>query len=457
MSQPHSSSVEPGVSQRAWCLLECVGVWLWGQQVGTLRRLGSHHFHAFEYTPQWLASGPTLSPLVADEQRWLVVGDRLPWATYHGLPGFLADALPDEFGLRLIDARLEALGADVERITSLDRLALLGSGAMGALEFRSHLKPQSLSQSSSLSGPLDVASLVNASRVVSMGVPSDGVASVEDMDRLAQVGISAGGQRAKAVVAWNPDTGEVRADQGAGLPAGFSHWLLKLDGVLPMAKDGALELGPSLGWGRVEYAYFLMAREAGVAISECRLLEEQGRAHFLTRRFDRDGDEKIHQASLCGLSHLDYRLVATHEYDQLLDACVRLGLPASDLMEVFRRMAFNVLARNNDDHTKNFGFLLRPGQGWALAPAYDITYANNPASKWVSQHLMGVNGKFKDIARSDMLAVGARAGLDEVEMRRVLEQVASAIHRWPRFAHEAGVMSELRDEISAAHQGVALT
>jgi serine/threonine-protein kinase HipA len=252
---------------------------------------------------------------------------------------------------------------------------------------------------------------------------------------IIEVGTSAGGARAKAVIAWNPATEEIRAGQLAA-PPGFEHWLLKFDG---MGKDN--DLGASNEYGRIEYAYHLMARHAGIAMTDCRLLNENGRAHFMTRRFDRDdGDVRHHIQTLCAMSHVDYKKIGANSYAQLFDTAKRLKLPYSDLEEIFRRMAFNVMGRNCDDHSKNFSFRLKRGSAWELAPAYDVTFAHSPGSKWTHQHLMSVNGKFHDFTEDDLLEVANRFGIGTAP--RVLDRVRTAIRAWPKFAGQAGVSTQ---------------
>jgi serine/threonine-protein kinase HipA len=246
------------------------------------------------------------------------------------------------------------------------------------------------------------------------------------------------------VVAWNPETGELRSGQ-FDAAAGFEHWLLKFDGV---GQD--LELGAGADYGRIEYAYHLMARAAGIAMSPCRLLEENGRAHFMTRRFDRDGDRKHHVQSLCAMQHLDYNQRATHAYEQLFLVVQQLGLGDEALTEVFRRMAFNVMARNCDDHTKNHAFLLEQGGRWRLAPAFDVTHAHNPRGEWTYQHLMGVNGKFDRITREDLMAVARRFGV--VGAREALARVREAVGQWPAFADAAGVPAPATQAIAGDHR-----
>jgi serine/threonine-protein kinase HipA len=249
---------------------------------------------------------------------------------------------------------------------------------------------------------------------------------------IIEVSTSAGGARAKAVIAWNPKTEEIRSGQ-LEVPPGFEHWLLKFDG---MGKD--LDRGASRAYGRIEYAYHLMATAAGIHMSECRLLQENGRAHFMTRRFDReDGNVRHHIQTLCAIAHLDYKKKGANSYAQLFDTMVRLGLPYEQKEEAFRRMVFNVMARNCDDHTKNFAFRLRQGHLWELTPAYDVTFAHSPKSEWTSQHLMSVNGRFKDFREDDLLVEADRFAVGTAP--RVIDQVRQAVLAWPSFAARAGV------------------
>jgi serine/threonine-protein kinase HipA len=258
------------------------------------------------------------------------------------------------------------------------------------------------------------------------------------------VGTSAGGARAKAVVAWNPQTNEIISGQ-LDAPPGFEHWLLKFDG---MGVD--TELGATRDYGRIEYAYHLMAQQAGLNMTQCRLLKENGRAHFMTRRFDReDGLVRHHMQTLCAMSHLDYKKKGVNSYSQLFQTISELGLPYKDTEEAFRRMAFNVLARNCDDHTKNFSFRLRQGHAWELAPAYDVTFAHNPNGEWTHQHLMSVNGKFKDFTAADLLAEASRFGIGTA--RRVLGEVQGAIKGWWKFAESAGVTTAVAADIGECH------
>lgn len=417
-----------------------VEVRIWRKSVGAVALDPALGYYAFEYQPAFLRSGIELSPLMmplAAGAEPFVFAD-LPDLTYRRLPGMLADALPDDFGNTLIDAWMAREGVNTSQITSLDRLAYMGRRGMGALEFKPLRGPKPAKSTTAI----QLSALVeSARRAVEGGLDTDAQAEAA-LAQIIQVGTSAGGARAKAVVAWHPTTNEIRAGQ-FDVQAGFEHWLIKFDGV------GIDErLGVSRDYGRIEQAYHLMARAAGITMSPCRLLEENGRAHFMTKRFDRDGNTRHHLQTLCGLAHLDYRQKATHDVSQLLLAIDRLGLGYTALEEAFRRTAFNVMAANCDDHTKNVSFLLREGGTWELAPAYDVTHAYKPTGEWTHQHLTSVNGKFADISRDDLLAVADRFAVGTAP--RVLQQVGDAVASWPDFAAQARVsateVTRVRDD-----------
>jgi serine/threonine-protein kinase HipA len=408
--------------------VHAIEVRIWGQTVGAVAldpRLG---YYAFEYDPRFVASGIDLSPLtmpLAKAREPFIFTD-LPEASFKRLPALLADALPDDFGNSLIDAWMASKGVAKSAITPLDRLAYMGKRGMGALEFRPTRGPNVASQTA-----IKLSKLVDSARQAVHGEIDTDTHAKAALAQIIQVGTSAGGARAKAAIAWNPATNEIRAGQ-FDVEEGFEHWLLKFDG---MGKDN--ELGASQDYGRIEYAYSLMAREAGITMMPCHLLMENGRAHFMTRRFDRDGNRKHHMQTLCAMAHLDYKQKATHDYSQLFLTIVQLGLGHAALTEAFRRMVFNIMAANCDDHSKNFSFLLRQGGQWELAPAYDVTHAYNPQGEWTYQHLMGVGGRFSAITQGDCLTIADRFGIGPA--KQVIREVKSAIARWPEFAEAAGV------------------
>lgn len=420
--------------------VQAIEVRIWGNTVGAVALAPNLGYYAFEYDSRFVKSGIELAPLTMPltEAREPFVFVDLPELSFKRLPAMLADALPDDFGNALIDAWMAGKGIDKERVTPLDRLAYMGKRGMGALEFRPARTPAIAGSTA-----IKLSRLVESARQAVHGeLGSDQLAKAA-LAQIIQVGTSAGGARAKAAIAWNPTTDEIRPGQ-FDVESGFEHWLLKFDG---MGADK--ELGGTQDYGRIEYAYYLMACAAGIEMSPCRLLEENGRAHFMTRRFDRQGNSKHHLQSLCAMAHLDYKQKASHDYSQLLQTIIRLGLDYTPLEEAFRRMAFNVMAANCDDHTKNMSFMLREGARWELAPAYDVTHAFNPAGEWTWQHLMAVNGKFTNIARADLLAVADRFGIGSAP--KVLKQVNEAVSAWPDFASQAGVMQHETNRIVEHH------
>jgi serine/threonine-protein kinase HipA len=404
-----------------------IEVRIWNKLVGAVAPDPVLGCHVFEYDESWRRAGVELAPRMmrttAPERIFAfpALGE-----SFNRLPGLLSDALPDDFGNALIDAWMARHGVDKAAITALDRLAYMGKRGLGALEFH-----PSKSAAKESAQPLAMKSLVETARKVMQGDFSNDTHAQAALANIIRVGTSAGGARAKAVIAWNPTTREIRSGQ-FDLADGFEHWLLKFDGV---GKD--FELGTSADYGRIEYAYHRMATAAGITMSPCRLLEENGRAHFMTRRFDRDANAKHHIQSLCALSHLDYRQRATHAYEQYFLAISELQLGDDALAQAFRRMAFNVMARNCDDHTKNVSFRLTQDGQWELAPAYDVTHAHNPKGEWTSQHLMSVNGKFDDISRLDLLTLADRFSV--ARAATLLSEVKAAVENWPAFAREAGV------------------
>jgi len=418
-----------------------IEVYIWGKFVGALALDPKLNFYVFAYDSKFGKSGINLSPLqmpLNDTEQPYVFTD-LPEMTYKRLPAMLADALPDDFGNALIDRYMADKGISKSQITPLDRLAYMGKRAMGALEFKPArgLKTEKATA-------LELSNLITEARKVVKGTMDDHDHAQAALRNIIDVGTSAGGARAKAVVAWNSTTKEIRSGQ-ADAPPGFEHWLLKFDGI---GLDR--ELGASQDYGRIEYAYSLMAQKAGITMSECQLLEENGRAHFMTKRFDREaGHIKHHMQTLCAMNHLDYKKKSTHSYEQLFLTMDELSLGHDANVEAFRRMVFNVMGRNCDDHTKNFSFLLRAGGSWEFAPAYDISFAHNPVGEWTSQHLMSINGKYKDFTIADIQTVADRFSIGETAS--VIEKTREAIKAWPVFAKDAGINTKEMDRIKQLH------
>ena len=418
--------------------VDVVEVKCWGSRVGAVALDDRSGYYVFEYDRAWISSGIEMAPVsmpVASPARTFVF-PTLPDRTFYRLPPMLADSLPDDFGNTLTNAYLASRGVASSQITPLDRLAYLGGRGVGALEFHPLRGPRTRKSTA-----IELSELVLAARSALSGHVHDDEEIADAISHLIAVGTSAGGARAKAVVSLRPETGVLRSGQVPADP-GFEPWLLKLDG---MGADK--ELGTTGNYGRVEYGYHLMARAAGIEMMDCRLLEEGGRAHFMTRRFDRtEHGERIHVQSLCALASLDFRQIGAHDYSQLFLLVDELGLGPSTRAEVFRRMVFNVAAANCDDHTKNFSFLFPEGGRWRLSPACDVTHAHSPGSRWTRQHLMAVNGRTTNISRSDILEVGDR--FDVPGMSVVVDEVLEAVARWADFASEAEVPTVVINDIA---------
>lgn len=417
--------------------VDAVEVMAWGRRVGAVTLEPTKNYYAFQYDPSWIATGIELAPLAmplaqADEPFLFTA---LPEPTFKRLPALLADALPDDFGNALIDAWMAERGIAKGAITPLDRLAYMGKRGMGALTFSPMRGP-----TPSKPTAIEMGKLVNAARMAVQGDFDGEDHTAAALRQIISVGTSAGGARAKATIARSVETDEVRTGQ-FDIPPGFEAWLLKFDGMGPDQ-----QLGESKSYGRIEYAYYLMARAADIDMSPCELLEENGRAHFMTRRFDRTGNTRHHMQTLCAMAHLDYKQVATHSYNQLFQAAGALNLGREAMAQILRRMVFNVLAVNNDDHTKNFSFLLREGGRWELAPAYDVTFAFNPDNVWIKNHLMSVNGKFSNITRADVREVAERFDL-LAELPETIDSISKAVARWPEFAARARVDPAERQRI----------
>ena len=426
---------------------------MWGSRVGAVRWDPDQAVASYEYDPTFLTSGIELAPLVMPLGPGVWSFPQLSRATFKGLPGMLADSLPDKFGTALIDAWLIRNGRSVDDFTPVERLCYVGHRGMGALEF-----VPAIDTGPALSSPLEIAQLVSlAQKAISskaaLTIDAGGATpDAEDLTEIIRVGTSAGGARAKAVIAWNEETGEIRSGQ-LDQPAGFTHWLLKFDGV-----DGNRdkELADPLGYGRIEHAYALMAREAGIAVPRTRLLEEEGRAHFMTERFDRVDGDRLHLQTLTALAHYDFNMAGVHSYEQALHVMRKLRLSNADLVEQFRRAVFNIVSRNQDDHTKNISFLMDRRGEWKLSPAYDITYAYNPSGAWTSAHQMSLNGKRDNFTRDDIATFASAADLTRVEGLRILDNICEVIAQWPTFGADAGVDAATIASVKGTQRVLAL-
>ena len=419
---------------------------IWGKLAGAVAWNEEDRYASFEFDPDFMRLGWDLSPL-----RMPVAGGRKIFSfpelrrdrdsgydTFRGLPGLLADSLPDRFGNQLISAWLAQQGRTPESMNPVEMLCFIGTRGMGALEFeppvmKEYVRPFSI----------EIDSLVDTARKIlsrrEAFVTNLRGDEEQAVTEILKIGTSAGGARPKAVIAWNEKTGEVRSGQTVALK-GFEHWLIKLDGV------SDIQLGASRGYGRVEMAYHNMAKACGIEMMPSRLLEENGRAHFMTRRFDREGaDTKHHVQTFCALKHFDYNQVNSFSYEQLFQCMRELKLTYADMEQMYRRMVFNVIARNCDDHTKNFSFMMKQGGKWELAPAYDLCHAYRPGSEWVSRHALSINGKRNDISKKDLLIIGESAGLRKPS--EIIGEINHTVNNFRKFAGEVLVTPKLRDEI----------
>ncbi len=412
------------------------GAIVWNEQTG----LGS-----FQYDPQFhrenIDLSPILMPLGNGSQIFSFPENRAgknQSHTFSGLPGLLADVLPDNYGNQLINSYLAQNGRAPNSMNPVEKLCFIGTRGMGALEF----EPSGL-ESKKRPFQIEVDSLVDMARKMvnkraSFTTDLDADEKSAMMDIL-KIGTSAGGARPKAIIAFNEKTKEVRSGQTIA-PKGFTHWLLKMDGV------SEAQFGESLGYGRVEMAYYLMATHCGIDMMTSQLLEENGRAHFMTKRFDRKGhDEKLHVQTFCAMQHYDYNLVHSFSYEQLFQTMRVLGLSYPDAAQMFKRMVFNVMAKNCDDHTKNFAFTLTQNGVWQLSPAYDVCYAYREDSQWVSQHALSINGKRKDFTRQDLLAVAKAMNIKKPN--QLMDEVQESVKKWNEFAKEAHVSEWLTETI----------
>jgi serine/threonine-protein kinase HipA len=420
--------------------IDTATVSLWGIEIGAVTWDWQANLGVFEYMPEFLESGIQVSPYVMPLSSQTYRFPELSRKTFKGLPGLLADSLPDKFGSALIDQWLAREGIDKKEFSPVQRLCYIGSRGMGALEFMPAIdrkKPRD-------EGALDVASMVElAGRILAQREEMAGTVDLGDDEETAQtlkeilqVGVSAAGARAKVVIGWNEATKEVRSGQ-LTLPSGFQHWLLKFDGV---ANNRDKELADGMGYGLMEYAYYRMAIDAGIQMNECRILEENGRHHFMTKRFDRTASgEKLHMQSLGALAHYDFNIAGAYSYEQAFQIIERLELGMASVEQLYRRALFNIMARNQDDHVKNVAFLMDSNGTWRLSPAYDLTFAYNPDGDFTSKHQMSLNGKRDEFERQDFLQAAARFNIPASRAKNLIEEVAQGVRNWEKHAQEVGV------------------
>ncbi len=414
---------------------------IWNHKVGVVLWDARQNIGVFEFDKIFPKLGLDISPIMmpiaaVDKGQKVFSFPSLNPETFKGLPGLLADSLPDKFGNQIIDAWLSQQGKNSKEFTSVDRLCYIGKRGMGALEFE---PVNSITKENS--NTIEIEELVKFAKEVldERNEFKTNTDSEKGFSDILQVGSSAGGARAKAVIAYNETTHEVRSGQIDGLE-GFDYWLIKFDGVTNH------QLGDPKGYGNIEYAYYLMARDAGINMSESKLMTENGRSHFMTKRFDRQNNQKIHMQTLCGIAHFDYNMPRAYSYEQAFQVVRQMKLPYSDSEELYRRMVFNVLSRNQDDHTKNISFLMFPDGKWQLSPAYDITYAYNPDNFWLKAHQMSVNGKRENFSLEDLLAVAKNVAINKP--LEIIKKVYDVIANWEHYAGIAGIETLQKQQIS---------
>jgi len=422
-------------------------VWLWGTRIGAAVLEDDADYVSFQYASDFINSEIEVAPLTMPLGDQVYSFPALPLDTFHGLPGLLADSLPDRFGNALIDSWLASQGRTPESFNAVERLCYTGARGMGALEFHPSKGPRArTAKKIKIDKLVELASDILTHRE-NLNVSFEDKKRREALKEILLVGTSAGGARAKAVIAWNPKTNEVRSGQISAGP-GFEYWLLKFDGV---SGNKDKELEDPKGYGAIEYAYHKMALDAGIEMSECRLFEENGRRHFMTRRYDRtDYGKKLHKLSLCGIAQLDFNQAGAHSYEQAIFISRQLNLSLNVVEQLFRRMTFNIVGRNQDDHVKNIEFLMDKNGKWSLAPAFDMTYSYQPSGQWTSNHQMTLNGKRDNFALEDFNSCAQKALMKRGRAETILKEVTEVISRWKDYADEARVNVSQRDKIQKA-------
>lgn len=432
-------------------MIDAAYIHLWGKRVGAIAWDAATHLGSFEFEPSFLSQNLDLAPLkmpISQARGRVFSFSELSQSnTFKGLPGLLSDVLPDKYGNSLINAWLAQQGRPANSLNPVEMLCFIGKRGMGALEFEP-AEPQAGAASTNI----EMNHLVHIAQQLMLGRKEfqTNLTAVEQkaLTQILKIGTSAGGARAKALIAFNAQTGEVRSGQ-AEAPKGFTHWLIKFDGVVDTQLSlGDGPLGTSNGYGRVEMAYYKMALASGIDMMESRLLEEHGRAHFMTKRFDRIPDQgKLHVQSFCGIQHVDFTEINAYSYEQLFQTMRMLRLSYPEAEQLFRRMVFNVIARNCDDHTKNFAFTMNQSGQWHLSPAFDICHAYRPGSPWVSRQSLSVNGQRDQISTQDLLAVAKSMNIKKPA--QIVDEIKTQVSRWEYFAEEQQVPSPLLKAIQS--------
>ena len=427
-------------------MVDVAEVYIWNTFVGAVRWDHRQQLGQFQYDPAFIQKGIDLSPIKMPISAGSVIhsfptlrkGKTDNEDTFKGLPGLLADVLPDKYGNKLISTWLAKNGRPENSMNPVETLCFIGKRGMGALSFEpAQMKAGTNSFTLELTGLVEIAKKILHQRedfVANLSIDEENA-----MHDILKIGTSAGGARPKAIIAYNPTTHEVRSGQGKA-PKGFDHYLLKLDGV------SGEQFGESSGWGRIEYAYYLMATDCGIDMMPCKLVKENGRAHFMTKRFDRTHNERHHVQTLCGLQHYDFNDMFGYSYEQVFQTMRQLKLTYPEAEQMFRRMVFNVIARITTDHTKNFSFILKQGEKWQLAPAYDVCFSYDPTNHWVSQQTLSVNGKRLQITKEDLMTIARDNNIKKGAL--IIEEINNVVSQWPTYAKKASVRTDLAERIA---------
>lgn len=414
-------------------------VFLWGTRIGVIYQEKPEEAARFEYDKKFQKSGIELSPFMMPlSDRVYSFPDLVRVDSFHGLPGLCADSLPDKFGNAIISQWLTRQGRSEESFTAIERLCYIGSRGMGALEYVPSTRTDDFNSE------VDVTEMV---RLASDVLSNRNIAVIDKeqagLAQLIEIGSSAGGARAKAVIAWNEITNEIKSGQiNAG--EGFDYWLIKFDGV---KKNGDYGIEDPKQHTLTEYAYYLMALDLGIHMEECRIFEKDGFNHFMTKRFDRVNGQKVHMQTLAAHKHIDYNQAGLFSYEQCAECARKLDIGADGIKQLYKRMTFNVFSGNCDDHVKNISFLMDREGRWEFSPAYDLTFAYHPDHKYMSHHQMLVNGKSMHISDEDLIESGLVMGLSREFCNNTIEKTKLVVGNWFNYAQKAGITEERANTI----------
>lgn len=415
-------------------------IYLWGSRVGILHQEQNEICASFEYDKNFLDSGIELSPITMPLSSIVYSFSSLAKTSFHGLPGLVSDSLPDTFGNKVIEQWLASKGKSLKDFTPIDRLCYTGKRGMGALEYvPASFDVEDINEAINVSEMVRFASDVLNNRMTVKLNAKDSLT----YSQLVQVGSSAGGARAKALIAWNEKTNEIRSGQ-LDLGKDFDYWLMKFDRV---SGNGDYGIEDSPQYTLIEYAYYKMAIDCGIEMNECRIYSNESGNHFMTKRFDRADGKKLHMQSLGAMTHIDYNHPGLCSYEMAAQYMQRIGLSAKEIEQFYIRMVFNCLAVNQDDHVKNISFLMNKNGQWKLAPAYDLTFSYNLENKWLCAHQMTINSKNKNICFDDLLCAADVMGIPKKKCKNIIEKVSNVVANFEKYAEEVKLKEQTYQEI----------